>query len=233
MSARVLFVEDDPSIRRSMRITLKTMNFEVTEAATGEDALVCAEAQSFDAVLLDLNMPGMGGLETCRRLRAMHPRLPILIVSVRNAEQDMVRLLDSGADDYITKPFSVKELAARLRAALRRNVTPESEEDEVVRVGMFELHLQRRIFTRGGKRIALTPTEFDLLRELMQHAGHPVAHTQLLHRVWGAEYGQEREYLRTYILQLRRKVEDDPANPAYILTDSHFGYRFESGETDK
>ena len=222
----VLLVEDDSSIRRGLRATLSALQFEVGEASTGEEALMRLRMVDYDAVLMDLNMPGMGGVEACRRVRKEFPRMSILVVTVRDREEDKVEALDAGADDYITKPFQIRELAARIRAAVRRRRTPLSASEEPIYVGIFELHPARRLIKKRGQEVHLTPTEFDLLAFLMTHANHPILHSKLLSTVWGAEYGEEREYLRTFILQLRRKLEDDPANPAYLRTVNYLGYGF-------
>ncbi len=222
----VLLVEDDSSIRRGLRATLSALQFEIGEASTGEEALMRLRMVDYDAVLMDLNMPGMGGVEACRRVRKEFPRMSILVVTVRDREEDKVEALDAGADDYITKPFQIRELAARIRAAVRRRRTPLSASEEPIYVGIFELHPARRLIKKRGQEVHLTPTEFDLLAFLMTHANHPILHSKLLSTVWGAEYGEEREYLRTFILQLRRKLEDDPANPAYLRTVNYLGYGF-------
>ena len=225
-SGAVLLVEDDSSIRRGLRATLSALQFVVGEAATGEEALSRLRRIDYDAVLMDLNMPGMGGVEACRRVRAEFPQMSILVVTVRDKEEDKVEALDAGADDYITKPFRMPELAARIRAAVRRRRMPHGASKEMIRVGIFELDVGRRALTKRGTQIHLTPTEFDLLAALMRADGRPIPHAKLLSSVWGAEYGEEREYLRTFILQLRRKLEDDPVNPAYLQTVNYIGYLF-------
>ena len=222
---RVLLVEDDAPIRRGLKATLVALGYEIGEAVTGEEALRALRGASYDAVLMDLNMPGMGGVEACRRVRREFPLMSILVVTVRDGEEDKIEALDAGADDYVTKPFRIGELTARIRAALRRRVAADAA-GEVVRVGIFELDPGKRVVTKTGVEVKLTPTEFDLLAYLMGHAGKPVMHSKLLSSVWGAEYGEEREYLRTFILQLRRKLEDDPGNPVYLKTVNYFGYVF-------
>ena len=223
----VLLVEDDRSIRRGLRTTLSALGFDIGEASTGEEALTRLRMVDYEAVLMDLNMPGMGGVEACRRVRKEFPQMSILVVTVRDSEEDKIEALDAGADDYVTKPFQIRELAARIRAAVRRRRTPVSvSEEPTITVGIFELSPERRMLKKRGQEIKLTPTEFDLLAYLMAHAGHPILHAKLLSTVWGAEYGDEREYLRTFILQLRRKLEDDPSNPAYLKTVNYLGYLF-------
>jgi two-component system, OmpR family, KDP operon response regulator KdpE len=226
MQGSVLLVEDDVSIRRSLRATLSALLFQIGEASSGEEALLKLRAVAYDAVLMDLNMPGMGGVEACRRVRREFPRISILVVTVRDSEEDKIEALDAGADDYITKPFRIHELTARIRAAVRRRRTPQTVVRAIIQIGIFELHPERRILKKRGEDIHLTPTEFDLLAVLMARPGHPVPHSKLLSSVWGPEYGEEREYLRTFILQLRRKLEDEPAKPAYLQTVSYIGYLF-------
>ena len=222
----ILLVEDDVSIRRSLKAVLSELHFELGEASTGEEALVALRQQAFDVVLMDLNMPGMGGMESCLRIRREFPMCSIVVMTVRNSEDDKVQALDAGADDYVTKPFQVRELIARIRAAIRRNRNRVPQEERVIEIGPFTLHLGRHSFKKSGEQIHLTPTEFDLLAYLMKHAGHPILHSKLLSSVWGPEYGDEREYLRTYILQLRRKIEEDPSKPSYLKTVNYMGYVF-------
>jgi two-component system KDP operon response regulator KdpE len=229
---KVLIVDDESSIRRALHNTLHGMGFEVEDAWTGEAALQLVREGSYDAVLLDINMPGMGGVRACREMRKSLPRLGILMLTVRDSESDKVTALDAGADDYITKPFNIRELAARLRAAVRRSSANQVDPDAVVRIGNIELDPRRRLVQKAGEAVHLTPKEFDLLRYLMTHAGLPVTHARLLHAVWGPEYGGELEYLRTFIRQLRKKLEEDPAAPTYLLTDSHVGYRFAEGKAE-
>ncbi len=223
---KILIVDDEPAIRRGLRSTLNGLGLESAEAARGEEALSLVRTNRFDAILLDLNMPGIGGVETCLRIRQIQPRLPILIISVNDCEDGKVEALDAGADDYITKPFSVKELMARLRGAIRRAQMPEEDEDAVIAIGDIELHPTRRLVLKSGQPVHFTPKQFDLLRFLMCHSGRPVPHDRLLRFVWGHEYQGELEYLRTFMSQIRKKIEDDPANPKYLLTDAYVGYRF-------
>jgi two-component system KDP operon response regulator KdpE len=223
---KVLVVDDEISIRRALHNTLHGMGFDVDEAGTGEAALQLVRDAPYDVVLLDINMPGIGGVGACREIRRSQPRLGILMLTVRDSEEDKVAALDAGADDYITKPFNIRELAARIRAAVRRSSIPRADPDAIIRIGSIELDPARRLVRRAGEPVHLTPKEFDLLRYLMAHAGLPITHARLLHAVWGPEYGGELEYLRTFVRQLRKKLEDDPADPAYLLTDSHIGYRF-------
>lgn len=202
------------------------MNFEIVEAETGEEAIALVRTIRFDAVLLDIGMPGMNGIEACRRIRKLMPLLGIVMLTVKNTEDDKIQSLDAGADDYVTKPFHVGELAARLRAAVRRSHAAETDDAAAIRIGDVELDPARRLVTRAGTPIHLTPKEFELLHFLMLHAGLPLAHARILAAVWGPEYGGELEYLRTFIRQLRKKLGDNAASPRYLVTDSQVGYRF-------
>lgn len=225
----ILIVDDEMSIRRALHTTLCRLGFSTVEAARGEEALSLVRTAQFDAVLLDVNMPGMSGIETCKTIRRLLPRIPILMLTVRDSEEDKVEALDGGADDYITKPFQLRELTARIRAAMRwRDVsTPQDREVAVVlHIGDIELDPARRTVRKANRFVHLTPKEFELTRQLMTCAGRPVPHARLLQSVWGPEYVGELEYLRTVMHQLRKKLEDDPSHPRYLLTDLHFGYRF-------
>jgi two-component system KDP operon response regulator KdpE len=210
-SGSVLIVEDDVALRQSLRNTLEAVGFCPGEASSGEEAFLALHHQQFETILLDINMPGIGGMETCRRIRQMYPLLPILVLTVRDEEKDKIEALDAGADDYITKPFQFLELTARLRSAIRRFRARTDSPDRPVTVGDITLDPSTRRVTKKGEEVRMTPKEFELLHTLMRHAGRPLAHQRLLALVWGPEYGGEREYLRTYISQLRRKLEDDPS----------------------
>ena len=223
----ILIVEDDTALRRSLAGTLQALGFCTMEAATGELGLAELRNHTFDVVLLDLNMPGMGGVAACLRMRAASPTLQIIVLTVRDRDEDKVAALDAGADDYVTKPFRLPELAARIRAAIRRTRQPRDENTHLLHIGEIVLDPVRYRVTKDGTPLHLTPKEFELLHELMKHAGSPITHHRLLTTVWGDEYGNEREYLRTYISQLRRKIEADPAKPLYLLTENYVGYRFE------
>jgi two-component system, OmpR family, KDP operon response regulator KdpE len=227
----ILLVEDDSFIRRSLKATLSALYYEIGEAASGEEALTRLRMVNYDAVLMDLNMPGMGGVEACRLIRKEFPLISIIVVTVRDSEGSKIEALDAGADDFVTKPFRIGELTARIRAAVRRRRIPRDASEQVAVVGIFELDPARRTLKKRGSEIRLTPTEFDLLAYLMLHAGRPILHSKLLSSVWGAEYGQEKEYLRTFILQLRRKLEDEPSNPVYLRTVNYLGYVFSEPET--
>jgi two-component system KDP operon response regulator KdpE len=221
-------VDDEASIRQALRVTLGKIGFDVAEASTGEEALELVRREHYNAVLLDMNMPGMGGMAACREIRRLVPGLPILMVTIRDSQDDKVEALESGADDYVTKPFHMRELTARVRAAIRRSLINDGPPEDILRVGEIALDPGRRQVSKAGKAIHLTPKEFDLLHYLMTNAGRPIAHSRLLTAVWGAEYGGELEYLRTFVRQLRKKLEDDPSQPAYLLTEMWFGYRFQA-----
>jgi two-component system KDP operon response regulator KdpE len=223
---KLLIVEDDSALRRSLRTTLGVLGFDVAEACNGEDALVTLRAIQREVVLLDINMPGIGGIETCRRIRRVFTRLPILMLTVRDDEDDKVEALEAGADDYVTKPFQIRELTARIRAALRRYRAPENPAEISLVNGVIMLDPVRRRVERSGIEVHLTPREFDALHFLMTHAGRPVTHARLLAVLRGPGFGDERGYLRVLIGQLRKKLEEDAANPTYLLTDSCIGYRF-------
>lgn len=223
---RVLVVDDEPAIRRALRPPLVELGFQVTEASRGEEALQLLRASAFDVVLLDVNMPGIGGIETLRRIRSFAPRLPVLMLTVRDQEEDKVEALDMGADDYVTKPFSTRELVARIRTAVRRVRAPARPEDAPIEIGEICLEPVKRRVTKRGAAIRLTRKEFDILWCLMSRAGRVVTYAKLLTAVWGAEFREEVEYLRTFVRQLRKKIEDDPSKPLYLLTDVYVGYRF-------
>ena len=226
----ILIVDDDASVRRALHTTLRTLGFSTAEASSGEEALQLARANRYDVVLLDVNMPGLDGLETCRRLRRQLPRSAILMLTVLDSEEDKVNALEAGADDYVTKPFHIRELTARIRASIRRLQVLEDNNAATIRIGDIELDPARREVTKAGQVVHLTPKEFDLLHYLMAHADLPITHGRLLQAVWGPEYGHEVEYLRTFIRQLRKKIEDDSSVPKYLLTDIKIGYRFREND---
>jgi two-component system KDP operon response regulator KdpE len=219
-------VDEDYSVRRALHTTLYEEGFDVAETASPDDAMSLAQAIRYDAVLLDIGAAGKDGADVCRKLRSLFPRLAILALTVRGDREVRVRALDSGADDCITKPFEMRELLARLRAAVRRFRTTASEADHAIRIGEISLFASRRVVQKAGQPVHLTRKEFDLLEYLMKHSGLPVAHGKLLASVWGPECASQTLYLRTFVRQLRKKLEDDPAEPRYLLTDSHIGYRF-------
>jgi two-component system KDP operon response regulator KdpE len=223
----ILIVDDDPGIRRALGATLTALGYRADEASTGEHAIELASRTPYGAVLLDVNMPGKGGIATCRDLRRELPAAGILMVTVRDSEDDIVEAFEAGADDFITKPFVVPELTARLRAISRGRATIAAKPEQIV-VGDIVLDRRRRCVTKRGAPRHLTPKEFDVLELLMSHAGAPVRHQDLLRAVWGPDYSGEVEYLRTFVRQLRKKIEDSPENPTYLTTDAFFGYRFRS-----
>ncbi len=224
-TGRVLIVDDDPQLRRVLKMTLAAEGYEVESARSGEDALQTLREMHFDLMLLDMNMPGMGGLETCRAVRASS-EMPIIILTVRNSEQDKVVALDVGADDCVAKPFSTPELLARIRAALRRAPVPPEGGPERLTVGAVEIDFRGRKVVSGGTELRLTPKEFDLLRYFTLHPNRAIPHRELLQAVWGPDYGDQVEYLRVFIKQLRQKIEPKPEKPAHILTEPWVGYRF-------
>lgn len=226
----ILLVEDDAALRRSVKATLGGLQFTVADVTSGEQALLELQRRAYEVVLLDINMSGMGGVEACRRIRERYPKLQIIVLTVRDKQKDKTHAFSAGADDYVTKPFHLTELVARIRAGVRRLRTTGDHRQQTVHVGEIRLDPEERRVFKAGKEIHLTPKEFDLLSLLMQHAGKPISHSKLLSSVWGEGYGNEREYLRTYMSQLRRKIEDDPASPRYLTTDNYIGYRFQLAE---
>ncbi len=222
--ATILVVDDEPQIRRVMRSTLSIHGYVITEASNGEDAIESVRKNRPDLVLLDVNMPGIGGLEACREIRRSSDA-PIIMLTVRNAERDKVLALDAGADDYVVKPFGIEELLARIRAALRRyspgDAVPPFVSKEVT------IDFESREVTVRGRAVHLTPKEFDVLKHLVANQGKPLTHRRLLQSVWGPDYGEETENLRVVINQLRKKIETDPAHPKFILTEPWIGYRFQ------
>jgi two-component system KDP operon response regulator KdpE len=222
----VLVVDDEPALRKTIRTSLAASGFSVEEAGTGIEAVGALKQRVFDLVLLDVNMPGISGVEACRQIRAFAPRTGIIMVTVRDAEDDKVQALEAGADDYVTKPFRLRELVARLGAVLRRTRTGVGEAPRILQAGRLKMDLDRSLVSKAGEQIHLSPKEFDLLAVLMKNQGAPLTHVKLLRGVWGPEYGDELEYLRTYIRMLRKKIEDDPARPQYIRTEPWVGYRF-------
>jgi two-component system KDP operon response regulator KdpE len=222
IGARVLVVDDEPAIRRYLHAALSAHNYAVLEASTGPEALAAVAAHHPDVILLDLGLPELDGVEVTRRLREWTP-VPIIVVSVRGAEADKIEALDAGADDYLTKPFSSGELLARLRVALRRG--SQAAATPVFTYNGLRVDLTRRLVTRDGQDLALTPTEYEMVRVLVTHAGMVTTHRQLLREVWGAGYEPELHMLRVNISNLRRKLEPDPTRPRYIVTEPGVGYR--------
>ncbi|MFI5687518.1 response regulator [Streptomyces sp. NPDC051636] len=225
---RVLVVDDEPQITRALVINLKARNYEVDAAPDGRTALDLAASRHPDVVVLDLGLPDMDGVEVIRGLRGW-TRVPILVLSARHSSDEKVQALDAGADDYVTKPFGMDELLARLRAAVRRTEPVGSGEDDVttVETEQFTVDLAAKKVNRGGKDVRLTPTEWHLLEVLVRNTGRLVGQKQLLQEVWGPSYGTETNYLRVYLAQLRRKLEADPSHPKHFITEPGMGYRFE------
>jgi len=225
MSLQILLIEDDAHIRRFLRATLVTQGFQLLEAETGREGLALAASRVPDLVLLDLGLPDLDGTEVIQRLREWSA-VPIIILSARGQERDKVDNLDAGADDYLTKPFGVGELLARIRAAVRRSrLNGPSPHDKLVVIGNLKVDLDRRQVFKGGEEIHLTPIEYKLLSVLVRHRGKVVTHRQLLKEVWGPSYTEQHPYLRIFILNLRRKLEANPTRPAYLLTEPGVGYR--------
>jgi two-component system, OmpR family, KDP operon response regulator KdpE len=225
---RILIVDDEPQLTRVLRRSLTTKGYEVRIAGDGEFALQTFHDWTPGLVITDLAMPNMSGLELCRRLRAIS-KVPIIVLSVRGEETTKVEALDAGADDYITKPFGMDELLARIRATLRRKPTGNSK-SQILEAGDFRIDLEGHSATQNSKELRLTPKEFDLLVHLLRNAGKVLTHHALLGTVWGGDYTEQNEYLRVFIGQLRKKIEPDPSAPRYILTEPWIGYRFNPGE---
>jgi len=221
-NTRVLVVDDEPAIRRFLRASLMAHNYVVFEADSGQGAILAVTAERPDVVILDLGLPDLDGIEVTKLLRTW-TQIPIVILSVRGQEADKIAALDAGADDYVTKPFGVGELLARLRVVLRRMVGPAVE--PVFHVDDLEVDLPHRLVRIAGREVQLTPTEYEILRVMVTHAGLVLTHRQLLREVWGTEYEMEAHTLRVNISNLRRKLEADPARPHYILTEPGVGYR--------
>ena len=226
MPNRVLVVDDEPALRRALKTSLSASGFLVEEARSGEEALNSFGPGRCDLVLLDINMPGIGGMETCRQLRELDPEVGIVMVTVRDSEDDKVRALESGADDFVTKPYRFRELLARMRAVLRRVNSHGAPKDSLLQAGDLQLDIEHGILRKAGVEIHLAPKELELMVFFFQHQGVPLTHARLLRAVWGPEYGGELEYLRSYVRMLRKKIEDNPARPEYILTEPWLGYRF-------
>jgi two-component system KDP operon response regulator KdpE len=223
-AASILVVDDEPQIRRVLRSTLSSQGYVILEAKTGEEAIEVARKERPDLVLLDVNMPGIGGLEACREMRRMS-EAPIIMLTVRNAERDKVLALDAGADDYVVKPFGIEELLARIRAALRRYAPADALPPFISKE--LKLDFESRQLTVRGKPVHLTPKEFEVVKHLIANQGKPLTHRRILQSVWGPDYGEETENLRVVINQLRKKIESDPAHPKYIVTEPWVGYRFQ------
>jgi two-component system KDP operon response regulator KdpE len=223
----VLVVDDEPQILRAVRTVLTEKGFRVTTAARGEEALTLAAASAPDVVILDLGLPDLSGFEVCARLREW-TQVPIIVLSVRDGERDKVVALDKGADDYLTKPFGIEELLARIRVALRHSAQAQGSKASVVTAGSISIDLARHVVTREGAEVKLTATEFKLLAYLAGNAGRVLTHQGILSHVWDPAEADHIEYLRVYMRQLRKKLENDPQNPQFLLTEAGVGYRFNS-----
>jgi two-component system, OmpR family, KDP operon response regulator KdpE len=233
MSAgRILIVDDEPQIRRVLRTSLIGAGYETVDVRSGEEAVLRLREDPFDLILLDMNMQGMGGLQACREIRDVSA-VPIVMLTVRNEEKDKVQALDAGADDFVSKPFGMPELLARIRAHLRRSVAATGAGVAEVSFGDVHIDFKSRRLTVKGNEVRLTPKEFELLRYLATHPNQAISHRELLQAVWGPDYGNQVEYLRVFIKQLRRKVEPTPEKPDFILTEPWIGYRFRLPEDPK
>jgi two-component system, OmpR family, KDP operon response regulator KdpE len=219
----ILVVDDNPQIRRALRAILVPQGYTIVDARNGEEALELIRHERFSLILLDVNMPGMSGIETCKEIRRTTP-IPVMIITVRDNERDKIQAFDAGADDYIVKPFGADELGARVRAAIRRSGT---EEATAFAAPDLEIDFERRTVSTTGRPVRLTPKEFELLRQFVIHRGKTLSHRWLLQTVWGPDYGEEMESLRVLINQLRRKIELNPRRPRYLITEPWIGYRFE------
>ena len=225
----ILVIDDEPQILRALRTILLEKQFRVTTASRGEEGLTLAAANPPDLIILDLGLPDMSGIEVCGRLRAW-TQVPIIVLTVRDSEQDKVAALDRGADDYLTKPFGIEELLARIRVALRHSVQSQGGRETVVKAGPLAVDLIRHVVTRDGIEVKLTATEFNLLAYLAANAGRVLTHQTILTHVWGEPEANQVEYLRVYMRQLRKKLEADPSQPVYLLTELGVGYRFVADE---
>jgi len=221
----ILVIDDEPQILRAMRTILTEKQFRVTTASRGEEGLSLAAANPPDVVILDLSLPDIDGIQVCGRLREW-TQVPIIVLSVRDSERDKVAALDRGADDYLTKPFGIQELLARVRVALRHSAQAQGSKQLVVKAGSLVIDLAQHIVMRDGSEVKLTATEFKLLAYLAANAGRVLTHQSILTHVWGPEYADHTEYLRVYMRQLRKKLEADPEQPRYLLTEPGVGYRF-------
>ncbi len=225
----ILVIDDEPQILRALRTILLEKQFRVTTASRGEEGLTLAAASLPDMIILDLGLPDVSGIEVVSRLRAW-TQVPVIVLSVHDSEQDKVAALDRGADDYLTKPFGIEELLARIRVALRHKAQAEGSRETVITAGPLAVDLVRHVVTRDGAEVKLTATEFNLLAYLAANAGRVLTHQAILSHVWGEPEGEQVEYLRVYMRQLRKKLEADPAQPAYLLTEPGVGYRFVADE---
>lgn len=225
--ARILVIDDEPEIRKLLRVALQAHTFTVEDVGSGQDGINTAALFKPDLIILDMGLPDLEGVEVVNQLREW-TKVPIIILSVREQENDKIAALDAGADDYVTKPFSMGELLARIRVSLRH--LAKTEDEPVIKIGDLEIDLTHRQVLMRGEKVKLTPIEYELLKQLAVYAGRVLTHRQLLVSVWGKEYQKESQYLRVYIGQLRRKLEPDPSRPRYIITEPGIGYRLEYRE---
>jgi len=221
----ILVIDDEPQILRALRTILTAKQFRVTTASRGDEGLALAAAQQPDLIILDLGLPDMDGFQVCSRLREWS-QVPIIVLSVRDSERDKVVALDHGADDYLTKPFGIEELLARIRVALRHSVQARGSKEPVIKAGFLVIDLANHIVTREGEEVKLTATEFKLLAYLATNAGRVLTHQAILQQVWGPADADHTEYLRVYMRQLRKKLEADPVRPKVLITEPGVGYRF-------
>jgi len=226
--ARVLIIDDEPQIRKLLKVNLHAHRYDILEAATGEEGLLHASTLHPDLIVLDLGLPDLSGMEVLQQLREWS-RVPIIVLTAKDREADKIAALDGGADDYVTKPFGMGELVARIRVALRH--VAKSDDEPVLQFGELKIDLAGRLVTLHGERVKLTPTEYDLLKVLASHAGKVVTQRQLLQQVWGGHHHEsDSHYLRIYIGHLRKKLDEDPTCPRYIMTEPGIGYRFLAGD---
>jgi len=225
ISPHILVIDDEPQILRALRTILTAQNYRVSVANRGEEGLAIAAAEHPDIIILDLDLPDIDGIEVCARIREW-TQTPIIILSVRESERDKVLALDKGADDYLVKPFGSDELLARIRVALRHSIQARGSPEPIVQAGDLEIDLARHVVTKGALEVKLTATEFKLLAYLAAHAGRVLTHQSILNNVWGPEYIDNVEYLRVYMSQLRKKLEDNPKKPVHLISEPGVGYRF-------
>jgi two-component system KDP operon response regulator KdpE len=225
VASRILVIDDEPHILRAIRTILSAHRYQVTVARNGEEGLALAAVEKPDVIILDLGLPDMNGVDVCARLREWTD-IPIIILSVRNAERDKVKALDNGADDYLVKPFGIEELLARIRVALRHLAKSQGNQQSIINSGDIRIDLARRVVTKAGEEVKLTATEYKLLVYLAHHAGRILTHLNILNNVWGPEYENNVEYLRVFMSQLRKKLEVDPKYPQILLSEPGIGYRF-------
>lgn len=224
--ARILVVDDDPQIRRVLRTSLEAQDYEVDEARNGEEAVERGQSGRYDVILLDINLPGMSGLEACQKIR-LRSEVPIIVITVRDSEKDKVQALDAGADDYVAKPFGMPEMLARIRATLRRHPLHTEPTTMHLRLGEVEIDFEARRVKTPTSQWRLTSKEYDLLSYFAAHPNRPIPHKELLSAVWGPDYGEEHEYLRVFVNRLRKKIEPSPKTPKYLLKEPWVGYRLD------